>query len=337
MYIIGVILLFILPLAAGCACKGILRWKETNQIETYLIGFFFLFFSQSFIFIPAVFAKMDFQLAIMGILGLQILLAAVAFLFFILNMKKEQAQESSRSVYAKKDKFYIITSVVIFGANILRMVLSNRILREDMMLESVKTTVTTQTMFEYHPLTGCLMEAGMINSKKIVTLPLFYSSFVSSTGIDAQIFLNAVVGAMVLLAAMFSAALVYMRVSSVNRRKLFLFWSVYGLLILSGDYHLTTLSYRIMRQGYLGETICFAVILPYLLYVLISWYQAESGETKLTLGSRVQYILKMLLALGTSFVITGLGTGSVLLVLCLLIAAACCLVKSVKEVWACKE
>ena len=71
MEILGVILWFIMPALAGYAGCNILRWKETNQIETYLIGFFFLFFSQSFIFIPAVFAKMDFQLAIMGILGLQ--------------------------------------------------------------------------------------------------------------------------------------------------------------------------------------------------------------------------------------------------------------------------
>jgi len=54
MYIIGIVLLFILPFAAGTVCKGILRWKETSQIETYLIGFFFLFFLQGVVLVPLV-------------------------------------------------------------------------------------------------------------------------------------------------------------------------------------------------------------------------------------------------------------------------------------------
>ena len=51
MEILGVILWFIMPALAGYTVCNILRWKETNQIETYLIGFFFLFFSQSFLLI----------------------------------------------------------------------------------------------------------------------------------------------------------------------------------------------------------------------------------------------------------------------------------------------
>lgn len=336
MEILGVILWFVMPAVAGYTVCNILRWKkETNQIETYLIGFFFLFFMQGVIFVPCVFANLSYRMATMGIFALQGVLVVLALVFFLLNLKKKK--EKADPTYSKKDQFFMVTAVLIFVANVVRMAMSSHVLREDMMLETVKTTVQTRTMFQYHPLTGCMMEAGMISSKKIVTLPLFYSSFVSMTGIDAQLFLQVVVGAFVLALSSLSASLIYTRVAAVNQKKLHLFWSIYGLLVLAGDYHPATLSYRILKQGYLGETICFAVILPYLLYVVVCWYQAEGGEEKLSFVNRLQYVLKLLLPLGTSFVITGLGTGIVLLVICLFVAAACCLIKSIQEVRACKE
>ena len=54
MYIFGAILFMVLPYMAGYSCKSIFRWKETNQIETYLIGFFFLFFLQGVVLVPSV-------------------------------------------------------------------------------------------------------------------------------------------------------------------------------------------------------------------------------------------------------------------------------------------
>ena len=63
MEILGVILWFMMPAVAGYTVCNILRWKETNQIETYLIGFFFLFFLQGVILAPCVILNLGFALA----------------------------------------------------------------------------------------------------------------------------------------------------------------------------------------------------------------------------------------------------------------------------------
>ena len=116
-----------------------------------------------------------------------------------------------------------------------------------------------------------------------------------------------------------------------------MFWLVYGLLLLAGDYHTDTMAYRMLYRGYDGTTICFGVILPYLLYLIVSWYKLESGEETVTLGVRVMYVLKMLLGFAVSVVITGLGTGFVFLFMATVIAGICCLLKSIKEVRECRE
>ena len=92
-----------------------------------------------------------------------------------------------------------------------------------------------------------------------------------------------------------------------------------------------------MYQGYEGSTICFAVILPYLLYLSASWYKKELEEEKNTLKNRVMHLLNIALGLAFSVVITGLGTGFVFLFMAMVIAGICCLLRSIKEVRECRE
>ena len=112
MYIIGILLLFILPFAAGCACKGILRWKETSQIETYLIGFFFLFFLQGVVLVPCVFLNMDFatvSMALMGVIGVMFVIGLLmAGIASKRAEKAEDSEEKKKSPWRKKDKFLYV-------------------------------------------------------------------------------------------------------------------------------------------------------------------------------------------------------------------------------------
>ena len=341
MYIIGIILLFILPFAAGCACKGILRWKETNQIETYLIGFFFLFFLQGVVLVPCVFLNLDFataSMALMGVIGVVLLLGLLMFGIACKRAgKTEEPEEKRKTLWRKKDGFLFAGMILVFVLLIIRMVTGMNILRDDTVLETVNITVSTGTMFTHHPLTGMIMDGGMIASKKIVTLPLFYAVFVQIFGVETKYFLYLAVNVLVLGCSYYACALLLNKVSVLSRSKLYAYWLVYGLLLLAGDYHKTTLGYRFLYQGYEGMTICFGVMIPYLLYLILSWYRSEGAEEKVSLYTRVTYVLKMALVFACSMVITGLGTGFLFLFMSGAVAAVCCLIKSIKEVRTCKE
>ncbi len=341
MYIIGILLLFILPFVAGHACKGILRWKETNQIETYLIGFFFLFFLQGVVLVPCVFLNLDFvtaSMALMAVMGVVFVLGLVMFLVAYKGAKKaEEGEEKRKSPWRKKDRFLFAGMILVFALLIVRMIPGLNILRDDTVLETVNTTVRTGTMFTHHPLTGMVMDGGMITSKKIVTLPLFYAVFVQFFGTDAKYFLYLAVNVLVLGCSYYACVLLLNKVTILTRSKLYVYGLVYGLLLLAGDYHKSTLTYRLLFQGYEGTTICFGVMMPYLLYLILSWYRSEGAEEKMSIYARVTYVLKIALVFACSMVITGLGTGFLFLFMTGAIAAVCCLIKSIKEVRACKE
>ncbi len=340
MYIIGVILLFILPFAAGIVCKSILRWKETNQIETYLIGFFFLFFLQAVVLIPFVWMGKSLTQAsgVMTVLALAVLiLGLVCAIVSAVYKSKKHAGAVQKMPWKKTERAYALLMIFVFLLLLLRMALGMDLLRNDIVLETVQTTLQSDGLFVTHPLTGRVMEAGMIASKKIVTLPLFYACISQITGVDADVLLYFVMNAMVLLCSYFSVSLLFSKVSLPTRGKRNIFLIIYGLLILAGDYHMGTISYRLLYQGYEGMTICFGVILPYLLYLIISWYKKEIEEEKNTLVNRMMHLLKILLGLVVSVLVTGLGTGFVFLFMAIVLAGVCCLLKSVKEVRECKE
>lgn len=340
MDIIGAVIFMMLPYLAGYSCKSILRWKETNQIETYLIGFFLLFLVQAVVFIPCVWMGTSLVYAVNLVAAA---FAVILILFFgvllVTRIRREKgvAADTAKVSWKKTERIYFGFMVAVFLLILFRMASTLDVLREDIVLETVLTTLESDSLYQVHPLTGRMMEAGMITSKKIITLPLFYAAVVKMTGLDASVFLYLVMGVLTLLGAYYASALLFTQVSSITRGKLYMFWLVMGLLILSGDYHTGVISYKLLYQGYEGSTICFGVILPYLLYLIAAWYQKETKEEKNTMGCRLMYIFKIGMALFTSLLITGLGNGFVFLFMAMVIAGICCLLKSIKEVRECRE
>ena len=156
-------------------------------------------------------------------------------------------------------------------------------------------------------------------------------------GIDAKYFLYLAVNVWILVCSYYACGLLFTKVTNVTRTKMYVYWIVYGLLLLAGDYHKSTLTYRLLYQGYEGMTICFGVLMPYLLYVILLWYRRESEEEKTTFGIRLSFLFKIALVFACSMVITGLGTGFLFLFMTGAVAAVCCLLKSIKEVRTCKE
>ena len=340
MYIFGAIFFMVLPYMAGYSCKSILRWKETNQIETYLIGFFFLFLLQAVLFIPFVWLGKSFTDAV-GIMYVIVLILVLLFALsgaaaFIKGRKKDK-EPVAKIPWRKADRAYFLLMVLVFLLILVRMALGMNWFRNDTVLETVLSTIHSDSLFVTHPLTGRVMEAGMIASKKIITVPLFYAGVIQITGVEAEVFLYFVMGVVTLLCSYYANALLFFQVTNSTHAKLYVFWIVFGLLILSGDYHVDTLSYKLLYQGYEGSAICFGVILPYLLYLIVSWYRKESEEEKNTLGSRLMYLTKISMGLVVSVLVTSIGTGFVFLFMAMVIAGVCCLLKSIKEVRECKE
>lgn len=332
---IGVFLIFIMPLLTGHTVREITKQKEANQIETYLIGFFFLFFMQGMIFTVCVFTNQTFAMAGKVLIGLYIVITILYLVLLGFRFIPAHKNKKSRQKMRKEEWILFGLMIVIFLLVLLRIFLGENVIRTDAMLETVKTTVDSGTMFQIHPLTGQVLESGYITSKKIVTLPLYYAFLSSVTHLAPAPLLYIVITAQTVTAAFLSSALLVGSIFQKNRKRIFAFEFTYGLLLLSGDYFIGTSSQRLLWNGYAGEVICALVMLPYLLYIVRNWYLVENSENPPTNLKRIMTILILAFCLVTSLFMTGIATGFLFLFMMLIILGICCLIKTIKEVKKC--
>ena len=140
--------------------------------------------------------------------------------------------------------------------------------RTDAVAETVVTTLMTDTMNQYHPFTKRPLEMGVILSRKIITLPFWYSILSVWTGfegVDTVWILGTLITALCSLLAFGElGGLLFFRDFS----KTWLLVVLLELLYLSGDYYVGAAGYRQLYYGYSGEVIVATVIIPCVLCIL---------------------------------------------------------------------
>lgn len=149
----------------------------------------------------------------------------------------------------------------------------------DVGLETVRTTLATDMVYEYNPVTGRKLELGMYPVSKLYVLPIFYSAWASVLPVDAGAFLYYIAPSAVLLLH-FLVIYKWVRLSAKPEHTGMLM-CFYGLALLFGDYHASTLSYRLLHQGWMGQTVLMAVCVPYLGYQCIRMWREGAGPSRL--------------------------------------------------------
>jgi len=326
MEIIGVLFIFVMPLLAGYVVNIITRQKETSQIETYLIGFFLLFFLQGPLFFLSIKQNLGFAQACQRV---KIVLVVVAFLgvavaafrvFGAIKSRKEKNKEQDETLFVtkhgKEEKIYFVCMLFVFVIALVQIFAALPYTREDVVLETVRTTLSTDTMYQVHPLTGKNMELGMITSKQLVTLPLYYAFLADLAGLEAKVLLYVVISAFVLIASYFAVIKFAMAYFGKNRKAISLFMLIYGVMVISGTYFEYAGGYRLLYNGYAGEVICLLVMMPYVMYLLVTFKEKKQIW---------QNLVKIGICLMASLFMTGMGTGVLFILATLVIGGICCI------------
>lgn len=327
MGIIGVIFIFLLPLVAGSALNTILRQKETSQIETYLIGFFLLFFLQGVVFFPSVLQNATFTAAYDRcklLFGGVALVGVICLVWNLINRVKNKTEKETDFWHkrGKEDKIYLVAMLVVYLLVLAQVGLSLSYTRSDVVLETVNVTLSTDTMFQYHPINKQFMNLGMITSKKLVTVPLFYAFLAKITGMDTRILIHGVMSVLTLAssyAAMIGLASVFF---GKNKKNLYLFSLLYGIMLLSGGYYAMSGGYRLLFNGYSGDTMCMFVMIPYLLYLILKWKEQKNT---------VAVLIKTGICFCAAAFITGMGNGLMFVGISVVLALICCFFAGRKE------
>ncbi len=321
MSILGIAEIFLVPYMLGYILKTMTKNRETGQIETYLTGFFFLFLLQGIVFSPAyIISGKDFE----GIKACyRVMLIAVVILFVIsillsFTILRPDAKEERYRQKFKREEGILLGIVILIAVFIcVRTVSITDYVRDDFMLPMVRTTIDTGTINVYNPVTSRAYVYGLINSRKVITLPLYYACVCSVFGLDEIIALYIVCTIRTIVCTYFSCIL-FMGIFTKIREKLLVFCIFLGALILSGDYFDRAIGTKLLWNGYAGDTIVAAVMLPYVIYIIFTGYK----DKKLSICT----IVRLLLILTASVFITSIARGAVLVAITAIIAYISCII-----------
>lgn len=332
MNILGIIVIFLLPYFAGYILKTILNKRETSQIETYLTGFFFVFLLQG---VALALGYLVFDLELGGLSNVVIILfiaVGVGFgITLIYNLIKIiRAGKHNNKYHAKLSRMDVaILSIATIVAVLIaiRIVLLEDYLRTDFILPIVRTTLATGEINTYNPITSQPYTLGLITSKKIITLPIYYACLCNIFGIDEGVLLYVILTIQTVMCA-YGSCILFIEPVLRNRRNTYIFCLFLGVMILSGDYFSGAIGAKLLWYGYSGETIVGAVMLPYILFVLTKWYRQrrEYGED-MSIHNRIICACKLLLCLTSAFFITSVSMGVLPVVIEIVLFGLCCILR----------
>ncbi|MBR5317236.1 MAG: hypothetical protein IKU39_05020, partial [Lachnospiraceae bacterium] len=183
---LGIVLLWMVVYLSGMLFCKISGEKETSQLWKHLIGFFVLLFCQGIVFFAGQLLGWKFGQAESILMVLFVALS----LFSIVLCKKELLEELQKiktfSFKNMKNGRYIGLLFWLFLGIVWVVFTSTTGNRNDAMVETVQTTLMTDTMNQYHPFTKQPLDLGVVLSRKIITLPFWYSALCGWTGMEAM-------------------------------------------------------------------------------------------------------------------------------------------------------
>ncbi len=324
--IAGLILLIALPYLSGNLLKTVIRKKEINQIETYLLGFFLVFLIQGVYFtVGSLLMNCSFDTLCDGFDIVVIILTALSLIVLAAGLiirKKDGTTSVYRRVFSRYDMVLIGIMTLITILVCVRVIGIIDYIRDDYILPTVRTTLSTGTVNEYNPLTSIPYRVGLTTSKKIVTLPVYYSYLCRNFGFEPIVLLYVIMTLLTVVCTYLSCTL-FIRTFIKQREKLFLYSIFFGGVILSGDYFNRAIGGRLLWNGYAGSTITTAVMLPYMMYLVISCFKA--GRVG------VADVIRMLLVFGASLFISSITYGALLIAITAAVTLTACLITGHKQ------
>ena len=182
---LSIVLLWGVVYLSGMLICKIGMEKGTSWLWKHLVGFFFLFFCQGGLFFAGQMAGWSFEKS-------RQLLAAVLCVVSLVSVIVCRREIGKLLTAYKNFSFQKISygryrALAFWIFLLLIFVISSGTAgnRSDAMVETVQTTLMTDTMNEYHPFTKQPLEQGVILSKQWITLPFWYGALSVWTGLNA--------------------------------------------------------------------------------------------------------------------------------------------------------
>lgn len=206
---------------------------------------------------------------IMGILFLSAILIMV-FYFYLKSRKRAKQQVQTREnrfikLFQVYPYLFILIGLLIIFQIIWNYWMHLPYIKADIMVETVQTILTSDSLYSLNPMTGAPFTEGMPMRLKILVLPSLYAAICKWTGMPIQTICYSLIPGLVLLLSylVYSRWAVYFFPNEGKKQAVFMLFTV--LVYQLGCYGMSMDSSLLFFKGWQGTALRAGVILPYAL------------------------------------------------------------------------
>jgi len=270
MMILFFLYLIFVPFFMGTFIRKIIDPKGQNLADDYISGFLTLIVMSGVIQLVAIILDYSFKWycntlliasSFMGLVGL--ILSAMLQTYPIKDIRRN-FNERLKAINRNSNSFGLFLIGFLFAALLGRILLTSSSLEGDFTLETINTSLATNTIYKYNSLTGAFIEGGMPIRQQILTLPILMGFFSNVFGIEATTIVLKIFPCVVALLCF----LVCHRIGDILYPDAFekrvIFVGIFAFMMLVGDYAAKSPAYLLIYQGFGGYAFLTNVCLPYL-------------------------------------------------------------------------
>ena len=296
---------------AGEAITFVLRDKRRTVPEKCLLGTFFLLISWELFALPGIRMRASFDYISSLYTGFMLLVMAGAFL------ASYKRYTEFGLIKGEIRYLSVIAVIIIIALQVVCIFCIQPDTSGDFSAETINVTLTNDSMYEINPMTGREFLSGMTFRGKMVTLPLFYAYIAKLFGYDSITTAYRVIpvwGLYLNMIVYYLWACMLFPDKNKNNNSKTMFLLGVGVLNIAGLFSKNSLFYCILLRGFRGETICYALVVPFIAYACFEAWKHKDYY---------MYVY-VVMALASTCVLADIQVGlmscAMSLLLCLLIA-----------------
>ena len=278
MQALQIVFILILPLLVGYPVRKILDYTGKGIADTYVSGVLMLFIISGALQLPLLKLSRPFSDYEMVYPLLILFLSLIGLVMLVIDLQRK-LRERERGLYEhirglvrsflqdRESLLFCILTLAVILLCCVRIWMEPADTAGDFTLETIRTTLETDSIYQYNSLTGQRIEEGMPIRQQLLTLPFFLAFLSKWLSMDATLLVYRFFPCFVLLLSL----LVYGRWGAFlfprQRQKQSGFLFVISFMILAGDYARLAPAAILLHQGFTGNAVCVGVILPFTIYL----------------------------------------------------------------------
>lgn len=270
MTLLFVLFIVFVPIFMGMFVRKLLEYKGQNLADDYLCGILILIvvsgivqfvtvtFNYSFTWYCRTLLLASIFMAVIG------LVLSIALQTYTLQTLKQSVKDKVKNINRSNNVWGLVVIGLVFLGVLARILFSSPVLEGDFTLETINTTLSTNTIYKYNSLTGQEILNGMPIRQQILTLPMLLAFFIDTFGMDTSVFVFRIFPCAVALMCFLAYYRMGQNFFPDNFEKRSHFLHILSLMILVGDCGIKSPTFLLVFQGFSGYCFLACVLLPYL-------------------------------------------------------------------------